>query len=306
MAETTVLEMAKTIRQEDAALYANVFATAYPVQALLPILGMTGFSKAITVADTLPTVTPRDFGADFVAAFGKHSTYMVEWKNYGGRLEIDKALIKGNPQGAADQEIMQIQAIAKLWAADVIEGAGGTSVVGIKKWLDTFFTGQILNGTSTTANGDALTMDLMDKLLDAVYEPDAIFLSKYNRRLLSTIARTNAAGQQNITYGVDAFGTQVQMYNKVPIYTMEDTETGVDILSNIERDGADANNSTTSVYAVHFGEDGVFGFAPGGKALDVEIANPGTHAMVTRLESNVGVGMSRRRGAARIKFVKAA
>ena len=306
MAETTVLEMAKAIRQEDAALYANVFATSYPVQGLLPIMSMTGFAKPITIADTLPTVTPRDFGADFIAAFGKHSTYMVEWKNYGGRLEIDKALIKGNPQGAADQEVMQVQAIAKQWAADVLEGQGGTSVVGIQKYLANFFSGQILNSTSSTANGDALTMDLMDKLLDQVAGADALFMSKYNRRLLTTLARTNAAGQQNISWVEDRFGVQVEAYNKVPIYTMEDAETGADILSNIQRDGADANNSTTSVYAVHFGEDGVFGFAPGGQALDVEVVNPGTHAMVTRLESNVGIGMSRRRGAGQIKFLKSA
>ncbi len=305
MSEATLLEQSKLITNPQAVEVANVFATSYAVMGLLPFEQISGFHKPLTLTDTLPTVAPRDFTVDFSSDYGKSSTYNVPWKNYGGKLEIDKALRKGNPSGAVDQELMQIQAIAKLWSKDIFEGAGGTSITGLKAYIDALFPGQKVSAGSTSG-GDLLTMALMDDAMDLITEEGtkAIFCTKKVRQRLSYLARTNASGQQNIQYIVDAFGTRVPSYNGVPIYVMTDAYTHADILSTTQTDDGGGAATTSSLYIVNFGSETVSGFSPSMPTLEIETANPGTHAAITRLEMNAGIIMKQPGAAVRISSIK--
>lgn len=303
MAALTLLEQSKAIKDPQAASIVNMFSMEYIINAMLPYSSVTGFDYPLTVFDALPTVTPRDFNADFTADYGVSSTWKFAWKNYGGKLEIDKALKLGNPAGAVIQEQLQLAAIAKQWAAHVIEGAGSTSLVGLNLFLSTFWPGQFVNA-GTTASGDLLTFAMMDDMLALVDNPDAIFLTEKVRQRLTTLAR--ASSNHNINYTVDQFGQQVTTYAGIPLYTMKDGDSGADILSTTEIDGAATNSNTSSVYAIRFGEDGFHAFAPGGVGMSVEQANPGTNAIITRIEKNAGVVLEHKRAAARIRYVKQA
>jgi hypothetical protein len=305
MAETTLFEQSKLIKNPQAVEVANVFATSFVPMGLLSFETISGFHKPLTIVDTLPTVAPRDFLADYTSDFGKSSTYNIPWKNYGGKLEIDKALRKGNPSGAVDQELMQIQAIAKKWTTDMFEGAGGTSLLGIKSYIANLFPGQKISAGSTSG-GDLLTMAMMDDAMDQIADSGnkAIFVTKKVRQRLTYLARTNAAGQQNIQYTVDAFGAKVLSYYNVPIYVMLDAYTGNDLLSTTELDDGAGASTTSSVYVVSFGSDTVTGFSPSAQTLEIETANPGTHAEITRLEMNAGIAMKQPRAAVRISSVK--
>jgi hypothetical protein len=305
MSELTLLEQSKNITNPQAQEVANVFALEYPVMGLLPFEQISGFHKPFTIMDELPTVAPRDFGADFTSDYGKGSNYNVPWKNYGGKLEVDKALRKGNPAGAAMQELMQIQANAKKWAADVLQGAGGTSITGVKTFLSSFYTGQVIDA-GTTAHGDLLTMAMMDDLMDLVDidSNTALFCTKKVRNRLTYLARTNASGQQNVQYDVDQFGSKVMHYNKVPLYVMLDSYDGTNIQSVTEVDGATSNNDTSSVYLVKFGAQAVKGFSPDSAVMQIDVANPGTHLAITRFEMNAGIAQMQPRAAGRIRFVK--
>lgn len=303
MAAVTLLEQAKAIKDPASASIVNMFAMEYMINALLPYTSTTGFDYPFTVFDTLPTVTPRDFNADYTSDYGKSSNYRIAWKNYGGKLEIDKALKKGNPAGAQTQEMLQLAAIAKKWAQHSIEGAGSTELVGLNLFLSTFWSSQLVNA-GTTAGGDLLTLTMMDDMLALVDNPTAIFCSEKVNQRLTYLART--ATNHNINFTIDQFGNQVAAYHGVPVYKMKDGDTGADILSTTEIDGAASQSNTSSVYAIRFGEDGFHGFAPGGVGMEVKSVDPGTNYDVTRIEKNAGVVLEHKRAAARIRYVKQA
>lgn len=303
MSAVTLIEQAKAETNPQAANILNLFAMEYIINAMIPYVGITGFDYPWTIFDQLPTVAPRDFNADFTSDFGTSSTYRVPWKNYGGKLEVDKALKLGNPAAAVTQEMLQLAAIAKKWAQHAVEGTGGVNLLGLNQYLANFWTGQVIDA-GTTIGGDALTLAMLDDMLALVDNPSAIFVTEKVMQRITVLART--ATVHNINFVVDQFGEQVQAYNKVPIYKMKDGETGTDILSTTEIDGAANASTTSSVYCIRFGEDGFHGFAPGGAGMKVEVANPGTNYEITRIEKNAGVVLEHRRAAARIRYVKQA
>lgn len=309
--EVTLLEQAKLITNPQSQKIVNVFALEYVVNALMTYTGgVAGFFYPWAVADVLPTVAPRDFNADFTGDMGHSSNYALPWKNYGGKLTIDEALEKGNPTGAMRQQLMQLQAIAKQWANHIFKGTGGTQVYGIDLFLSNFFTSQVVNGSSTTAHGDLLTMDLMDTAFNKLTKgPNtAIFCTQKVRDRLSYLARTNAAGQQNIFWAPDTFGNKVMTYNGVPVYCMIDDLTGTDILPPTEADGAASNNDTSSLYIVNFGDDDVHAFSPDpGDIMQIKYSSAeqnGTQNNITRILKNAGVVVEKPRSAVRIKFLK--
>jgi hypothetical protein len=281
-----------------------MFAMDYIINALLPYIPTSGFDFPFTIIDQLPTVAPRDFNADFTSDFGKSSNYRAPWKNYGGKLEMDIALRKGNPDAAGEQLAAQVSSIAKQWAAHMIEGTGGVNLLGMNAFLTSFWSGQIIDAGSS-ASGNVLTLAMLDDLLSKVDNPSAIFCTDIVGRRITTLARTST--EHNINYVVDQFGQQVPAYGGVPIYRMKDGETGTDILSTTEIDGASSQSNTSSVYAIRFGEDGFHGFFPAtGSAIDVREAYSGTNAEIWHLDKNAGVVLKHRRAAARVRYVKQA
>ena len=303
MSAVTLLEQAKAIKNPQAQSIVNMFAMEYAINAMLPYTSVTGYDYPFTIFDALPTVASRDFNADFTSDFGTSSNYRIPWKNYGGKLEIDKALKLGNPAGAATQEMLQVAAIAKKWAAHCIEGAGGVDLLGLNQFLASFWTGQLVNA-GTTDGGDLLTLAMMDDLLALVDNPDALFMSVKVQQRLTVLSRTSSI--HNIQFGIDAFGSQVMKYSGIPIYSMRDGDTGADVLSVVELGGSGSTATASSVYAIRFGEGAFHGFAPGGEAMKVTMSDPGTNYDITRIEKNAGVALDHQRGAARLRYVKQA
>jgi hypothetical protein len=303
MSALTLLEQSKAITNPQAQAIVNAFALEFDINSRIPYVSMTGYDLPFTVFDALPTIAPRDFNADFTSDYGTSSQYRVPWKNYGGKLEVDRAMKKGNPAGAAIQLQLQVAAIAKKWAAHAIEGAGSTELNGLNTFINTFWTGQRLDA-SASASGGLITIDMIDELLSLVDNPSVIYCSEIVSRKITSLART--ATVHNIVYTKPEFGAPILTYAGIPVVTMRDADTGDDILSTVEIDGAATNSNTSSVYAIRFGEDGFHGFAPGGVGLDVTETNPGTNYDVTRLEKNAGVALKHKRGAARLRYVKQA
>lgn len=303
MSALTLLEQSKAIANPQSQAIVNAFALEFDINSRIPYMSMTGYDLPFTVFDSLPTISPRDFNADFTSDYGTSSQYRVPWKNYGGKLEVDRAMKKGNPAGAATQLQLQVAAIAKKWAAHAIEGAGSTELNGLNTFLSSFWTGQIVSAGSTDG-GDLLSLAMMDDLLSKVDSPDVIYMTEIVRRRLTVLARTSTA--HNITFDIGQFGEPVIAYNKIPVVLMRDADTGTDILSTTETGGSGSTATASSVYAIRFGEDGFHGFAPGGVGLDVTESNPGTNYDITRLEKNAGVVLKHKRAAARLRHVKVA
>jgi hypothetical protein len=305
----SLAESIKLIENPESVKISNVFVSEYVVASLLPVDLITGYSKTFTLIDTLPTVAPRPFGTDFSASTGSGTSYSVSWTNYGGIFTGDKALAKGNPTQASMNLLMQIQAVAKNWTADVFQGLGTSNAMkGLKYFVNNYYTGQIVNGSSTTSGGDLLTQAMLDDAIDMIDSPNpsntGIFMSKIARKRLASLARTAGFA---FPQTIDAFGNLVHTYAGLPVYIMEDAYTGADILSVVEPCGnGTPTNTTSSVWVVKFGPDNTVGFGPNGGALSSEVVNAGTSDLIYRCEVNTGILVLTPRSVSRIKFVKQA
>jgi hypothetical protein len=154
------------------------------------------------------------------------------------------------------------------------------------------------------ANGGALTIELLDELIDAVEgEPDVLFVSKPMRRKIKSMLQQNNAYQESV---LDAFGRPVMSYGGIQIRTIETDETGAEILGFNEAvgDGVGANGTTGSIYAVKFGADQyVSGLRNGG----VDVRDLGEletkPAYRTRIEFYAGLAVMHPRAVARLKGI---
>jgi hypothetical protein len=106
------------------------------------------------------------------------------------------------------------------------------------------------------ANGGALTLDLMDQVIDLVKpgKPEALFMSKRSRRKLSSLRR----GSGNLLEtDVDQFGQRALFYDGIPI-----------LVNDFQPDNEVQGSSgavCSSIYAVKFGMmTGLMGLENGG------------------------------------------
>src|SRR3546814_7113069 len=104
------------------------------------------------------------------------------------------------------------------------------------------------------ANGAALTMDMLDDLVDAVRgTPSVLVMNKAMRRAVVKLARSS----QVLSITRDYFGREVEAYGGVPMAVIEDDADGDAILGFDETQGTDA--TTASLYACRFGVDNCHG-----------------------------------------------
>ncbi|SDF69370.1 hypothetical protein SAMN05192586_110108 [Desulfovibrio legallii] len=108
-----------------------------------------------------------------------------------------------------------------------------------------------VTGDQALTYSDALTLDKVDELIDAVVgAPTALFMNKTTRRQINALMR--AAGQATEVVN-DAFGRQVNAYAGIPIGVVEEDKDGNAILSDGE------------IYALRFGvQEYVSGLQAGG------------------------------------------
>jgi len=110
------------------------------------------------------------------------------------------------------------------------------------------------------ANGGALTLDLMDALIDLVVpgKPDVLCMSKRSRRKLSALRR---ASGNLLETDVDQFGQRALFYDGIPIVVD-------DFIPNTETLGT-SGAVTSSIYALKFGQGaGVMGLEHGGVQVE--------------------------------------
>jgi hypothetical protein len=112
-------------------------------------------------------------------------------------------------------------------------------------------------GTQTVvagANGGALTLDMMDQVIDLIRpgRPDALCMSKRTRRKLSSLRR---ASGNLLETDVDQFGLRALFYDGIPVVVD-------DFIPDTESQGTASD--TSSIYALKLsGRDGVSGLEHG-------------------------------------------
>jgi hypothetical protein len=266
MAAVTLLESAKQLDNTRQKAALQIYASEYhPTSVMGFVPAESGGVLSWTVEDTLGSAGGRAIGTDFTPSNGTFKPYKAVQGIYGGKVQIDRAIRKTNPNIVPAMKANKIRGFAKQWVVDMFEGQGDTSLRGISHWITNDYTGQKIDASGVTP-----TMALMDQLYDLVNVVEGktfFYMGQKPFRSLNTLSRTNGSGQQNIVYAPGMFGARTPFYNNVPIVVMKDGK-GNDILSTAETSaGAHTGGALTSIYAVSYG-DGMFtGFQTDGMAF---------------------------------------
>jgi hypothetical protein len=235
----------------------EIFAANNPVLERLPFVDIQGNAFKYNREGSLPGIAFRGINESYTESTGVINPQTETLTICGGDSDYDVALVK---MGAGSNNLRA--------AHDALKAKSLTLT-----WLKTFFDGNSeenprefdglnvrLSGTTqeinATTGGAALTLDMLDELIDAVQgTPDVLLMNKPMRRKVSKLVR--AAGQAVETVS-DSFGRQLIAYAGVPIGVIGDDAGGNAILGFDEDDGS-SNDDTTSIYAVRFGLDALHG-----------------------------------------------
>jgi hypothetical protein len=259
---------------QEAAKYSNdilmkgvieTFAKTSPILEMLPFMEISGNAFKYNVEQTLPNIAYRGVNEGYVESAGIINQLSEGLTILGGTVDVDRFLAetRGNVNDLrAVQTEMKSKALALEFTRAFFKGNSAVNANELDGLQTRLVGDQVI---SAGANGGALTLPLLDELIDAVQgEPDAIFMSKAMRRKLKGILQ---ASQHYIENGADQFGRPVMTYGGIPIRVIETDGAGAEILGFDEAHGT--ATETASIYAVKFGaEQYVSGLRNGSVRVD--------------------------------------
>ena len=266
------------------------------VLTLLPFMNVTGTALTYNREKTMPAAQFYDVGDTWQEATPEFTQVTVALKILGGDADVDNFLQQtyADPN---DLEAIVIESRAKAVA---------------HLFSDTFFNGdstanpKAFDGLATLVpasqtlepgpDGGALTLDLMDELIDLVRpgRPDALLMHKRTRRKLSQLRRTSG---NLLETDVDTFGRRALFYDGIPIIVD-------DFIPIDETLGAGSNLS--SIYAVKFGPSGVMGIENGGIQIEAIGELETKDASRHRIKWYAGLALFSELGVARLRGIEGA
>ena len=315
MAAMTLLEAGKLMEPSRKAGVVQTYAEAYQPMQVAPVINTEGKANYswIVEDDLAHTSGKRNVNADFTASEGNVKPYESEVKIYGGKIQVDEYIVDHSPASVQYQEQSQIRSFARDFTKDLFEGEGGTSLRGWRHWIlnDSAFSGQDITA-GATANGVALTSAMVDELISKVDRgPSTYFYcTDMVARRLRVISKGQATNEQRVAYTKDQFGQWAWAYDEIPIVVLKDGK-NADLLSTTERDGADANDTTCSLYLINWGVEAASLFssnatigANGVPVPKLTVQNDGSNYMYERLTWYVGNVPHTVKSIGRIKHIK--
>lgn len=221
----------------------------------LPFTEVTGTAITYNRESTLPPVAFVDVGDTWTEATPTWTPVTVALRILGGDADVDDFLQQtyANPNDLEAEVVgSRAKAVAHAYSEAFFHGSTLANAKAFDGLARLVAPGQTL---TAGANGGQLTLDLMDELIDRIRpgKPDAILLSKRSRRKLSSLRR--GAGNLLET-DVDTFGRRALFYDGIPLLVD-------DFIREDETVGASAP-TTSSLFAVRFGTEGVSGLEHGG------------------------------------------
>lgn len=293
----TLIEAAKLEQDALRRGVIQTFAETSPVLEDLPFSEVQGNSLKFNLESKLPGVAFREVNDGYLESTGEVRQGSETLKIYGGTIDVDRYIqqTRGslNDQRAV-QTRMKVKALSLGFTRTFFLGdsaADANSFDGLAKRLPAE---QVLEAAT---NGAALTMDMLDELIDKVVGgPDVLYMNRKVRRQVTKLARNSAI----LRVGVDDYGKQMVAYDGVPIKIIDADEQGKQILDFTETQGT--SSKTSSVYAVRFGaEEYVGGITNGGiQVVDAGLlSDPPVYR--TLVEWYVSVVLYNPQAAARLK-----
>lgn len=260
----------------------------------LPFMNVTGTSVTYNRESSMPAAAfyePGDTWTEATPTFNQHTARLAI---LGGDADVDNFL-QATYADANDIEAEVVanraKAVAHAFSDSFFNGNTGVN----PKSFDGLHT--LIPASQTLeagTDGAALTLDMMDELIDQVRpgKPELLFMSKRTRRKLKDLRRTSGAVLET---SVNQFGQQVEMYDGIPIVIDDFIREDLTI-------GSGTNLST--VYAVKFGQGaGVLGLEHGDISVERVGELESKDATRTRIKWYCGLGLFNELGAAKLEGV---
>ena len=279
----------------------ELYARSSDILQMLPFDDIQGNAYRYNREQTLPGIGFRGVNEAYTESTGILNPITEPLVIAGGDLDVDKFILDtmGENQRSV-HEAMKVKALALKWTETFIKGDQATEPREFDG-LQVRCTGNQLISAGATAGGAALSLAVLDKLIDQVNDPQYLIMNKTMRRRLSAAARLTTVGGY-ITYTLDAFGRQVTRYNDLPILIADEDNEGNQILPFTE--AASSGGSTAcSIYCVSFGEGKLTGLQNGG--IDVrDLGEIQTKPCLrTRVEWYNGIAVFHGKSAARLQHI---
>lgn len=306
MSALTLVEAAKLALNDGKTLRGNViamFAKASDLLMALPFKTIQGNAYQYNREGTLPGVAFRGVNEAYTASTGIINQLIEALRICGGDLDVDTFILRTQGETVrASHEEMKVKALAAQLTTSIIKG-DSTSNPREFDGLQKRITGAQLIDAGAASGGDALSLQVLDQLIDQVTSCSALIMSKAMRRLLTTASRNCQIGGF-ITYGIDAFGRQISQYNGIPILLPYSDNGGTEPIAFDEACPGGGSAVGTSIYAVGFGDGLVSGLQSGPMMVRDLGELETTPAKRTRVEWDAGLCIEHGRAAGRLRGIK--
>lgn len=301
----TMLEAAKLMNNPLQSGIVEIFARENPVLERLPFIDISGNAYRYNIEEALPGIAFRGINEGYAESTGIINPQMEALTIMGGDADYDVALVamgNGSNDLRAAHDGMKAKSATLSWLKTFFDG---DSSVQPREFdgLNRRLSGGTQELETGAAGGSALTLDLLDELIDAVDgTPDVLLMNKWLRRKVNKLIR--AAGQATEVVS-DAFGRQINAYAGIPIGTVGEDAEKAEILGFDEDDGS-GNLDTASIYAVRFGFDALHGIQT--KPLEARDLGEidSKPALRTRTEWYSGMAIKHPKSAARMRWINKA
>jgi hypothetical protein len=290
------------------------FQQTSALMKVLPFRKINGDTYKYRVEEVSPGVSWRSVNEAYPESTGVIAPRIEELKLVGGDVFIDNFIKRTQNTGGdaidhrATQYDMKARALAREFERAFFEGdplIDPDEMMGLRARLTG---GQVI---SAGTNGAALTLAMLDSLIDAVSMDVGslhLFMNKTVRRKITNLVNA-IGGSVVINYGTidGAAGKVATQYNGIPINVVEDQWDFSTILGYDEQTGSSA--VTASIFAVAFGEEmGVHGIYNGnGPTVDVydvgETLLATAPGQVGRIEFYPGMCIKHPKAAARLRGI---
>lgn len=260
----------------------------------LPFMEVTGTAVTYNREATMPEASFYDVGDTWAEATPTFSQVTTSLKILGGDADVDNFVqaIYVDPNDIEAEVIAsRAKSVAHKFSESFYSGDSGVDAKSFDGLDAAIAPGQIL---LTGTNGGAVTLDLMDELVDMIRpgKPDVICLSKRSRRQLSALRRSSGTLLET---DVDQFGQRALFYDGIPLVVD-------DFISDTQTQGTADNCS--SIYAIKFGQGtGVMGLEHGGIQIEPLGELETKDATRHRIKWYVGLAIFSELGVARLAGV---
>lgn len=307
MAVITLLEGAKSQKNLHVRGVMELIAERSPITRYIPIDSISGNAYTYYREQSLPGFAWRGVNESYTRHVGTINPVTESVKILGGDIFIDNFILATQSDKfdiKAKQWAMQAKSISMGFSEFFFEGDSQTNPR-VFDGLRTRLTGSQVKEAG--ANGAALTLDMLDELVDTIAGEGSgahFFMNKTLRRKITKLGRNVAGSFPLLDVGDDEFGHKVNTYDGIPFHVIEREDNEATFLDFDETQGS--SNVTASIYLVRFGDDWVKAIQAGGstpKVYQVAKETEDAPGNLGRVDWYVGLAVCHPRSAARLKGI---